>query len=69
MHCNNCGQPLQPWEITTCEPCLRRIQNFPNLQLTQQRSAATLPQTPSKVQGGTNKQGGDKWNQQQRQQS
>jgi len=53
MHCNKCGQPLQPWEITTCEPCLRRIQNFPNLQLTQQRSAATLPQTPSKVQGGT----------------
>jgi len=52
MHCDKCGQPLQPWEIATCEPCLRRIQNFPNLQLTQQWSAATLPQTPSKVQGG-----------------
>ena len=52
MHCDKCGQPLQPWEITTCEPCLRRIQNFPNLQLTQQQSAATLSQTPSKVQGG-----------------
>ena len=53
MHCNKCGQPLQPWEATTCDLCLRRIQNFPNLQLTQQWSAATLPQTPSKVQGGT----------------
>jgi len=66
MHCNKCGQPLQPWEATTCELCLRRIQNFPNLQLTVTNIAATLPQTPSKVQGGQQARR-QKWNQQQRQ--